>query len=307
MPQPLDIATDLERIVEIELPPDDAEIKTTTRGKVIAVRVPDPRRRFRTQMLQVIGEVQPDTGEPLDSPRAGQNSLRNLARRDRRYVVHALYRKGLSYSQIAAAVGCSPNTAREDVNALLDQWAEERKHSEERYRAGVAVELDWVKNEARAAWLKSKEDEVLTRTKTKQFERTGKDGTSAPSQKTNEGQVQKRQRVGDPRFLERFAWAVEAEVKLYGLNAPEEKKVEIRASAELLKEMMEAAGSPLPPDAASPQDSRTIEMQRWLDSPEGKPTTYLPVMQSATNGNGAASPVMFDPKRHGGNGEGHEE
>jgi predicted transcriptional regulator len=290
---------DNARIVEIELPPDD-EVRTTNRGRVIGVLVPDPNTRFKISDTKVGAKGADGTFLWEQPDGRGRGFTR---KRDRQLIAHTLYREGLSYAQIALALGVSERQVTNYIAELLARWDEERRADENRHRATTSLELDWIKRQARAAWERSKTEEITGTKKTIEKAQAAAPGKTAPAPDvTNATSVTRRQRVGDPRFLDRFAWAVETEIKLYGLNAPEKKQVELKASADLLKELMEQAQGVA--DAGG-SDPRVIEMQKWLGSAEGQPTQYLPVMKPNGVAHDEDAAFAFDATRKNGrNGSG---
>lgn len=135
---------------------------------------------------------------------------------ERREKVAELLRQGRTHQQISATLGVSPATVFRDIDAGQQELRERTASHRLEFVLDQLNDLQAIKEEAWAAWHKSKQDaESLVES----LDAKGKNKRGRPKTKTTKGQC------GDSRFLAQYMSAMEREAKLLGLDIlPEEKQ-----------------------------------------------------------------------------------
>lgn len=134
---------------------------------------------------------------------------------------------GSSHKQLAEAYGISPSTVRDVIRNTRELWKDWRVKDFDTQLLNELERINWIEDQAREAWEKSKEP-LITQTR-----RT--DGTYM---KDSEGdyvldengkrrlnvlydEIKKQDRHPDPRYLDKISWCVEQRLRIIGAYAPE--------------------------------------------------------------------------------------
>jgi predicted transcriptional regulator len=162
-----------------------------------------------------------------------------------------LYCEGKGQATIAALLGLSQSTVSRDLAVVREEWQVIRRDVLDGRLAEELAKIDHLERVAWEAWKSSCEDsEVRSVRKVGNKEIT---------------EYVRRSRVGDPRFLERVSWCIDARCRLLGLHAAKsmyvtgtietvqlteaEKQVAFeRIIAEMTRETAELAASAAPPE-----------------------------------------------------------
>lgn len=132
----------------------------------------------------------------------------------RQQAIGELYLEGKWQVEIAAQLGISQPTVSRELDLWQQAW--ERSIVQEIGKARVRElgRIDRLERVAWAAWGRSKKD-IETRTASIVSGRTTKDGVPLPNlSKTIQTT---RGSAGDPRFLDRIAWCIEARCRIMGI------------------------------------------------------------------------------------------
>lgn len=141
----------------------------------------------------------------------------------REMVVLELYLKGYTYRYIENYVKdtdykCSLPTIRKIITAALKDWKEWANQKIDDLKAVELQRINRLETIYFEAWENSKDDN----TSESETENFGKDGKKYGSFKTKS----KHKSYGDPRFLKGLEWCIAQRVKILGIEAPKEVKVD---------------------------------------------------------------------------------
>lgn len=137
-----------------------------------------------------------------------------LQREEDLALTERLYLKGFTFRGIAKAIEAehgrrlTPKTVWSDVQKLIRAYRDDHALEVDRARAVELARINKLERTYWEAWEKS----LLETKRTKTSTRTGGDATA---------EVQRIERLGDPRYLEGVRWCIERRCKLLGVDAPE--------------------------------------------------------------------------------------
>jgi hypothetical protein len=185
--------------------------------------------------------------------RMSRNYSDEVAREERRNRVLSYYVRGYRQTAIAELVGCDQKTVSNDLAVIRRQWAKANGERVTELQARELARIDEIERQAWAAWERSQQERSRSRTK-----RTDPGGGPAKL----EASVEKETPVGDPRWLERVSWCVEARVRILGLAAHDQldKLIKMRqlATADQVGELLDAVTEIVLAEVADPETRRRI-------------------------------------------------
>lgn len=129
-------------------------------------------------------------------------------------LIERLYLRGYSFRAIARELEAqhgrrlNPKTVWKEVQRLIDAYRENHALEVDRARAVELARINKLERTYWDAWEKSLLEAKRTKTSTK----SGGDSTA---------EVQRIERLGDPRYLDGVQWCIERRCKLLGVDAPE--------------------------------------------------------------------------------------
>ncbi len=129
-------------------------------------------------------------------------------------VMAAMLLEGKSQQETAAALNVSQKQISLDWRRLKNQWNRQSKADAQMALAMQKARLDHLEAEYWAAWHRSREEEVQRITETTESDAAGIEDTVGNRRRA---QVRRRQRLGEPRFLEGVRWVWEQRSKLDNL------------------------------------------------------------------------------------------
>jgi hypothetical protein len=146
---------------------------------------------------------------------AGRNNTKNdeYAKLDRRKRAASLYLQGLPQWQIARDLGIAQGTVSKDLAIIREEWKASALTDFDEKKARELAKIDHIEEVAWAAWERSCEDAEVRHSKTEQV--PGGAGVMAPIKVVEETTA--KGQSGNPAFLERVSWCVEARLKILGL------------------------------------------------------------------------------------------
>lgn len=123
-----------------------------------------------------------------------------------------LYLQGVSQSNIAKIVGLSQSQVANDLEAVRQIWIKETIIEIDAIKAEQLKKIDWLEQEYRQAWEKSKR---IRQVKTKR-------GGLANNTPTGRGQFEiiEEEDLGDTRYGQRIEWCIMERLKITGGYAP---------------------------------------------------------------------------------------
>lgn len=144
--------------------------------------------------------------------RSDFDKLRRSRRAERRARVAALYSQGVTVKEIVERVHASRRTVFEDLHALQQDWLKRAAPQRHEAKVQTLVRLDWIEDEALAAWERSKLPHVTEMRETV----SGDDcGETVRTRRTT------RQQVGDVGFLAVVLDCIALRCRILGLYAAE--------------------------------------------------------------------------------------
>ena len=161
-----------------------------------------------------------------------RRSAAQLAR-DRRKTAD-LYLQGWLQADIAGFLGISQSTVSNDLKALQGQWLQSALLDFDEAKARELAKVDRLEREYWAAWERSCEAEEMVTQRTKgdverwQDDESGKFVASRPADVTKA----RKERIGDPRFLQGIQWCIDRRCKILGVDAAQ--KVNIGGKVQLV-------------------------------------------------------------------------
>lgn len=139
-------------------------------------------------------------------PRPRNESLEIAERRQK---VAALYLRGRTQREIAAAVDVDQATVSRDLKAVQKEWSEQAQADLAERKAVELAKIDELERTYHEGWERSCKEREKRRAK--KIDAADPDRSRAETGKETEN------RDGDPRFLEGVRWCIEMRCKLLGL------------------------------------------------------------------------------------------
>lgn len=113
-----------------------------------------------------------------------------------------------NHSEIGRRLGVTPTTVGRYLQQADDEWRQKSFESVDKAKWRQLRDLEWIRNEAKAAWERSKLDAEATKVS------VGDEGGGKKVERVTKGQT------GDPRYLAEIRATYEREAKLLGIDAP---------------------------------------------------------------------------------------
>jgi hypothetical protein len=149
--------------------------------------------------------------------------LNDMAVLQRRVRITTKYVKGQTQLQIAEAEGISLAQVSRDLLWIRNEWLKRALANRDELAAKELAHLDHAETEAWEGWERSKQPVEETQTEKAQF---GIEDQSSRNRVRSRARVKKRQRDGNPAFLQIVLSVVDRRCKLLGLDAPQEVDLE---------------------------------------------------------------------------------
>jgi hypothetical protein len=141
-------------------------------------------------------------------PTTNSRKMELLHRRDR---TAELYLAGRTQTAIAQELSVGVATVCRDLQWVRQQWLERAVRNFDEIKAEQLARIDWLEQQATAAWLASKENDAEGAAD----RRDAAQGGHAPLDN-----APRREGCGNERYLARIGWCVEQRAKVFGLYAP---------------------------------------------------------------------------------------
>lgn len=143
-------------------------------------------------------------------------------------VIARLYIAGKSQREIAEVVNAGrpeekhigPRQVSDSLKGIRDAWLDSACEDYDSHVARELARIDQIEREAWEAWERSKLTARTVRTKTSPVPPPPAEG-QPPGEAPVETTVTESEQAGDPRFLDKVGWCVDARVRLLGLAAPD--------------------------------------------------------------------------------------
>lgn len=202
----------------------------------------------------------------------GQRRTNETKVEKRRAVVASLYLKARSLRQIAVEVGCHHVTVHRDLEAIREEWREQRNQD---YGDAIAIALaknDQLEAVAWDAWERSKEDAVT--------EKTGQNGKFRIDTTTTTGQV------GDPRFLAQVDKCIQTRREILGLDKVRDIPVDMKGRVTIQAAVEAVRNDPRLPDFIQARGGDDYPGSIRQGSRPGEMGNGSPSNRGESNGNG---------------------
>jgi len=150
----------------------------------------------------------------------GKHRSRAQIARDRRRISD-LYLQGWLQADIATEIGVSAPTVSRDLKALQAAWLQSALLDFNEAKARELAKVDRLEREYWEAWERSCEAEETVTQRTKgeverwQDDDSGKFVAKRPADVTKA----RKERIGDPRFLQGVQWCIDRRCKVLGVDA----------------------------------------------------------------------------------------
>ena len=148
-------------------------------------------------------------------------------------IISELYLRGWTQRRIAARIGVSHTQINRDLKTIQKRWMDSSVRNFDDARAEELARIDELERTYWKEWERSREDKVTVKTRKQAKDAPKSDGWSKDENdekstiRTADHTEIVEHRLGDPRYLEGVRWCIGERVKLLGLAAPIQTKMEL--------------------------------------------------------------------------------
>jgi len=152
----------------------------------------------------------------MNSPKPTNKRSKSQQERDRRNI-SSLYLQLKTQSEIAETVGVNQSTVSRTLKSLQKEWQSSSLMDFNEAKARELAKIDHLELVYWDAWERSKKAEETSTTKRVEGDIT-----------RTEAQIQKKDSVGDKKFLDGVQWCIDKRCKILGLDSPDEIDATLR-------------------------------------------------------------------------------